>query len=244
MNNSVPYVDYGEPAWKGSLRGSGPSHGWEQRSVPQAAPSAPSGPAQVVTPHKPQLQKMTYGGDGTQTYSQHNPARADAPEAKGAHLQYNSPLQLYSRGNAEQTMQAQLQGTPAEGTVQLGVLEEYAQNVLGMSGGGQYGPGGAYTAPNQKPEKDFANSALAQLVQQEDSRKSARNSPAPPAPKGPSGGAPYGPPAQVSARYVDHAPGQEMVYTGYQDQQHQSPSMRALQHHVEDVAAGGGFSDF
>ena len=35
-----------------------------------------------------------------------------------------------------------------------------------------------------------------------------------------------------SARYVEHQPGQEMQYHGYQDQKKQSPSMQALQHFV------------
>ena len=35
-----------------------------------------------------------------------------------------------------------------------------------------------------------------------------------------------------SARYVEHQPGQEMQYHGYQDQKKQSPSMHALQHFV------------
>jgi len=271
MNSSVPgavpHIDYQQPAWKGTLRGSGPPHEFETRAHNNAMedylPSQPVGPAQVVTPHQPRLQKMTYSGDGAATYSQHNPSTAEAPTATGAHLQYNSPMNLYSRSNAEQSMDSQLKGTPAEGTVQ-------------MTGGGQYGSGGAYTAPNQKPEKDFSKSSLARMIQEEDSRKSARSRS--PAPKGPSGGALYGHAAgtaqvnkrygeapapvggyapvgqqqlhspairtNVSARNLDHAPGQEMTYSGYQDQQHQSPSMRALQHHVEDVAAGGGFSDF
>lgn len=57
-----------------------------------------------------------------------------------------------------------------------------------------------------------------------------------------------------SARYIEHAPGQEMQYQGYQDQKKQSPSMQALSYHVGEAppsppgqsavshghAAGGG----
>ncbi len=35
-----------------------------------------------------------------------------------------------------------------------------------------------------------------------------------------------------SARYNEHAPGQEMKYQGYQDHKKQSPSMNALQAYV------------
>ena len=38
-----------------------------------------------------------------------------------------------------------------------------------------------------------------------------------------------------SARYVEHRPGQEMQYHGYQDQKKQSPSMQALQHYVGEA---------
>ena len=40
-----------------------------------------------------------------------------------------------------------------------------------------------------------------------------------------------------SARYIEHRPGQEMQYHGYQDQKKQSPSMQALQHFVGESPA-------
>lgn len=45
---------------------------------------------------------------------------------------------------------------------------------------------------------------------------------------------------EQSARYQDHAPGQEMHYQGFMDHTHQSPKMNALEQYVMDE----GTSDF
>ena len=61
---------------------------------------------------------MTYGPDGGQCYSQEsNPAPDTADGAKVVHLQYNSPLQLYSRTNVDDSLRGQTEGMPGEGSM-------------------------------------------------------------------------------------------------------------------------------
>jgi hypothetical protein len=57
--------------------------------------------------------------DGGQRYEQHDPsAYADAhKDAKVVHMQYNSPLGLYSKQSVEEAMAGQVAGKPGEGTI-------------------------------------------------------------------------------------------------------------------------------
>merc|ERR1719245_773266 len=71
-------------------------------------------------PHQPRLQTMTYSGGNAPVYSQHtNPPPSAAPNATAQHLQYNSPLGLYSRDNVNRAINAQTAGMPGEGTIRL-----------------------------------------------------------------------------------------------------------------------------
>jgi len=219
------HIEYEEPAWKGTLNSTGnlqrhehriqhmmpvngarsgsPSNG---RISPYNAQNNVMSPVQSQ-PHQPRLQTMTYSGGNAPVYSQHsNPPPSAAPNATAQHLQYNSPLGLYSRDNVNQAINAQTAGMPGEGTIQV-------------TGGGP------------QKQKDFSNSDLARMIQQEDQMAAGRQ-------RAPS-------PLRDSARNTLQPPGQEPQYAGYVDQGRQSPSMFALQQHVleQDAYAQGG-SDF
>jgi len=104
---------------------------------------------QSAEPHQPRLQTVTYSGGNAPVYSQQtNPPPAAAPDATVQHLQYNSPLQLYSRDNVNQVISSQTAGMPGEGTVQV-------------TGGGQ------------QQQQNFANSDLARMIHQEDRQRAA-----------------------------------------------------------------------
>jgi len=132
------------PAWAGSLRRSGGVKMWEMEesevlakggapivgkrySSPTASNFVPQAPVAYnneppVTPHNPRLQSMRYGPSGASTYEQHDPS-AQVPgandSARVAHLQYNSPLGLYSRNSAQEALQAQTRGKVGQGTMQI-----------------------------------------------------------------------------------------------------------------------------
>lgn len=129
--------DY-KPSWKGSLKSSGGPKPWEMREQEQLAPgvapdyqqqahrpvaaaSAPApAPAADVPVHRPRVQNMHYGPGGEQEYQQHNPAsHGDSDTARVAHLQYNTPIGLYSKSNVEQVMHSQTGGQPGAGTMQV-----------------------------------------------------------------------------------------------------------------------------
>jgi len=125
------HIDPERPAWMGSLKSSGGPKPWEMREAetlagPEAA-AAPHAhpPAQHhtpnVQPHQPRVQNVHYGpGDTAPTYSQHSAgAHNDTDTAQVKHLQYNSPLGLYSKENVEQVLTGQTQGKPGQGTMQV-----------------------------------------------------------------------------------------------------------------------------
>jgi len=104
---------------------------------------------QSAEPHQPRLQTVTYSGGNAPVYSQQtNPPPMVAPDATVQHLQYNSPLQLYSRDNVNQVISSQTTGMPGEGTIQV-------------TGGGQ------------QQQQNFANSDLARMIHQEDRQRAA-----------------------------------------------------------------------
>lgn len=96
-----------------------------------------------------------------------------------------------------------------------------------VTGGGMRNPDGS-----MQPQQDFTQSDLARMIHQEDARA-----------KGGRGGRPVSP-YQESARNIEHRPGQEMRWHGYQDQNRQSPSMFALEQSIMHQPAQGGASDF
>ena len=134
-NYQIHHEDTGVPAWAGTLRGAGGPKPWEVHAAaaalspsehhpppPQASPRQPAQNAaqgSAFTPHQPRVQNVHYGpGATTPQYSQSDPSRADHSDtARVAHLQYNTPLGLYSRENAEDVLRAQTGGKPGEGTM-------------------------------------------------------------------------------------------------------------------------------
>ena len=91
-----------------------------QHRVRQRSPRPPDAPdsGAPVQPHQPRVQTVAYGpGDVAPTYSQHDPGNYEG-DAKVAHLQYNTPLGLYSRPNVEEALRGQTAGQPGEGTMQ------------------------------------------------------------------------------------------------------------------------------
>lgn len=230
--------DNGPPAWYGSLRSGGGVRPWEVRAAEsmsegrpasppgqqapvqgsmlsprqasgQASPRSPGGPTSpgnVVNVHSPRVQQMSYGPSG-QEYRQLAPDQ-EAENATVQHLQYNTPIGLYSKSNVNAALQSQTSGKPGEGTMQ----------VTGTGG------------PGAK-EFDPSRSEVLALLQQEEAGPRRR------APQ-PQGQQQHAAPAQ-SARYEEERP----HYQGYVDHSKQSPSMHALEAHV-DSEAPGGFSDF
>ena len=67
--------------------------------------------------HNPRLQTMRYGPGGA-TYDQQSAVGQDSDSARVAHLQYNTPMGLYSRANAQAALQAQTAGKAGYGTMQ------------------------------------------------------------------------------------------------------------------------------
>jgi hypothetical protein len=150
---------------------------------------------------------MSYGPSG-QEYRQLAPGD-EAENATVQHLQYNTPIGLYSRSNVEAALKNQTAGKPGEGTMQV------------------QGTGG----PGAKKEFDPSRSEVLALLQAEESR-GPRRQPQTQQYQGPSN-------PQQSARYEEERPN----YQGYVDHSKQSPSMHALEAHVESEGPGG-FSDF
>ena len=106
------------PAWKGSLRSSNTPLTSDTHAGAAAVPHHHGGAGATVNPHVPKVQSMHYGSDGTQEYRQRaGEGGAESDSARAVHLQYNSPLGLYSRENAQQAMSGQLNGRPGEGTI-------------------------------------------------------------------------------------------------------------------------------
>ena len=122
-----PYIEHvqpSNPAWQGSLKSSGGPKPWEMREAevisgggPSGIPPAPQAPVNV---HQPRVQTVTYGpGSTAPTYGQRDPAmHGDSDTAQVKHLQYNSPLGLYSKQNVQDALTGQTAGRPGEGTMQ------------------------------------------------------------------------------------------------------------------------------
>jgi len=85
---------------------------------PPAISGGAAGGEPAVAVHSPRLQTMSYGAGGGQTYGQQSAGGQDSDTARVAHLQYNTPLGLYSRDNAEAALQAQTGGKAGYGTLQ------------------------------------------------------------------------------------------------------------------------------
>lgn len=155
---------YEPPAWAGSLRPMGGPKPWEiasgeqlvgggaprPRTSPQTAvphpPAVSGGNGEPVMVHQPRVQTVKYGPGGSgPVYEQHNAGGQDSDSARIAHLQYNSPIGLYSRQNAEEVLKGQTSGKPGQGTAYL-------------SGG------------SQKPF-DLAQSDVLRMVAEEDERR-------------------------------------------------------------------------
>ena len=131
----IHHEDTGTPAWAGSLRGAGGPKPWEVHAAaaalsptdhsPPAQQASPKQPTQnaaqggAFTPHQPRVQNVHYGpGQSGPLYSQKDPSATDHTDtARVAHLQYNTPLGLYSRENADDVLRAQTGGKPGEGTM-------------------------------------------------------------------------------------------------------------------------------
>ena len=135
-NQEIYHEDTGTPAWAGSLRGAGGPKPWEVHAAaaalspsdhppPQQQAASPRQPTQnaaegsAFQPHQPRVQNVHYGpGATTPQYQQVNPSQADHTDsARVVHLQYNSPLQLYSRDNAEDVLKGQTGGKPGSGSM-------------------------------------------------------------------------------------------------------------------------------
>lgn len=72
-----------------------------------------------VVVHNPKVQTFRYGpGGDSATYEQKNAAE-DSDSARVAHLQYNSPIGLYSKQNALEALKGQTKGKPGEGSLQI-----------------------------------------------------------------------------------------------------------------------------
>ena len=131
--------EFDTPAWSGTLRSSGGPRPWElaqaesiapasvrrqqreSRSEPPAAhlPANTQGAGGPIQPHQPKIQVMRYGPTGQQRYEQHAaPEYGDSESARVVHLQYNSPLGIYSRDNVEQALEGQTSDKAGHGTMQ------------------------------------------------------------------------------------------------------------------------------
>lgn len=109
------------PAWAGSLRSSGHALDSDKSIGPY--------------PHSPKVQTVHYGPGGGQEYRQHAPkAGHDTDTVRAAHLQYNSPLGLYSKVSAQEALHTQLHGKPGEGTIKI-----LSDSEAARSGGGDIG---------------------------------------------------------------------------------------------------------
>lgn len=130
-----------KPAWYGSLRSSGGPKTWEVMEQEAIASGGPKPPIQhqreavhassypgggggghsvsspPVVAHNPKVQSFRYGPSGEQTYEQNGSNNVDTDTAKVAHLQYNTPIGLYSKDNALEALRGQTKGKPGEGTL-------------------------------------------------------------------------------------------------------------------------------
>jgi hypothetical protein len=125
------HVEPEQPAWAGSLRSSGQPLDSDKYVGP--------------VPHNPKVQTVHYGAGGEAPQYRQRSAQ-DAPHdtdtVRAAHLQYNSPLGLYSKSSAQEALVTQLHGKPGEGTIQI-----LSESDVSPSGGGGGGGGGGQKGP-------------------------------------------------------------------------------------------------
>lgn len=96
------------------------SRGGQPQPQAPAAQHSPQQQQQYVPVHQPRVQNVHYGpGDSAPEYQQHSPGQHQPSDtAQVKHLQYNSPLGLYSKENVNAVLQGQTQGKPGQGTLQ------------------------------------------------------------------------------------------------------------------------------
>ena len=121
-----PYIHHIQPegpAWVGSLKSSGGPKPWEMREAEVISGGGPSGippaPQQTVV-HQPRVQTVTYGPRASAPVYGQRDAAAHGPSesAQVKHLQYNTPIGLYSKDNVQEVLAGQTAGKPGEGTLQ------------------------------------------------------------------------------------------------------------------------------
>jgi hypothetical protein len=73
----------------------------------------------VVPVHQPRVQHYHQGPGGDVTYEQHSQGDPESDTAQVKHLQYNTPIGLYSKENVQQVLEGQTSGMPGYGTMQV-----------------------------------------------------------------------------------------------------------------------------
>lgn len=103
---SAYHAEPEQPAWIGSLRSSGQALDSDKYVGP--------------VPHTPKVQTVHYGAGESPQYRQRSAEQVphDSDTVRAVHLQYNSPLGLYSKASAQEALTTQLHGKPGEGTIQ------------------------------------------------------------------------------------------------------------------------------
>lgn len=126
------------PAWLGTLRSAGGPRLWEIKegesivgggarvpapvnqdlgSRPVYSSTAPVARGPPV--HSPRVQTARYGpGGAAPTYDQHSAEGVDSETARIAHLQYNTPIGLYSKASAKEALEGQTRGKAGYGTME------------------------------------------------------------------------------------------------------------------------------
>ena len=125
------------PAWAGSLNSSSSTKPWEVHAAtaltgegpapyhatlhdsPLAPPPIqrqPSPMSATAAVHNPRIQSVHYAPGQSPVYQQSD-VMEPSDTARVVHLQYQSPLGLYSKENAQVALDAQTKGKPGEGTL-------------------------------------------------------------------------------------------------------------------------------
>ena len=90
----------------------------QEHQQPYAPQSVPAGPTEHVPIHQPRVQTVHYAPGQAPMYKPDAPEPKQSDTARVVHLQYNSPIGLYSTGNVKDTLHGQVHGKPGEGTMQ------------------------------------------------------------------------------------------------------------------------------
>jgi hypothetical protein len=72
-----------------------------------------------VPVHQPRVQHFHHGPGGDVTYEQHSQGDPGSDTAQIKHLQYNTPIGLYSKENVQDVLEGQTHGKPGHGTMQV-----------------------------------------------------------------------------------------------------------------------------